>query len=270
MASRREQKAQARERRLAAEQAHATRTRRVRRVQLVAGVVAIAVVVVVVAIVVSSSASKRSGLPATRHQTRQVSATVAALLRGIPQSQTTLGDRSAPVTMTYYGDLECPYCARFTTDGGFGQLVANQVRHGEVKVRYASLCTATCNGPGQNVFDLQQVAADAAGRQHRFWDYAELFYREQGPEDSGYVTQRYLASLARQTPNLQLGTWRTDRRDPRLLGQVETDMSTAEARGVRSTPTLVMSGPRGRRVVSTPADGIPTYADLQQTLAHVS
>ena len=36
------------------------------------------------------------------------------------------------------------------------------------------------------------------------------------------------------------------------------------------TPTLVMSGPRGSRAVSTPADGIPTYADLQQTLEHVS
>jgi len=39
---------------------------------------------------------------------------------------------------------------------------------------------------------------------------------------------------------------------------------------VRVTPTLIMKGPRGTRLVPTPSDGIPTYSDLQQTVNQVS
>ena len=42
------------------------------------------------------------------------------------------------------------------------------------------------------MFKDQQVAALAAGMQKKFWNYAELFYHEQGQEDTGYVTESYL------------------------------------------------------------------------------
>jgi len=81
--------------------------------------------------------------------------------------------------MTYYGDLECPICRDFTLSGGFPQLVANDIRAGKVKVVYKAFETAT---PSPQTFQTQQVAALAAGKQNHFWDYAELFYREQGAE----------------------------------------------------------------------------------------
>ena len=51
---------------------------------------------------------------------------------------------------------------------------------GKVKVVYRSFCTATCNGPDPSVFNTQQVAGLAAGKQNKFWQYTELFYHEQG------------------------------------------------------------------------------------------
>ena len=59
-----------------------------------------------------------------------------------------------------------------------------------MQVVYKALQTATRD---QQTFQLQQVAALAAGQQQRFWNYAELFYHEQGQEDSGYVNESYLA-----------------------------------------------------------------------------
>ncbi len=114
---------------------------------------------------------------------------VNSLLNGIPQSGATLGKPTAPVTMTYYGDLECPICQDSRVDGGFPQLVANEVRQGKVKVVYRAFETATQD---PSTFKTQQVAALAAGQQNRFWDFAELFYHQQGAEDSGYVTEAYL------------------------------------------------------------------------------
>ena len=37
--------------------------------------------------------------------------------------------------MTYFGDYECPICQAFTLEGGFPQLVQNEVRPGKVQVR---------------------------------------------------------------------------------------------------------------------------------------
>ena len=111
--------------------------------------------------------------------------------------------------MTYYGDYECPVCQAFTLDGGFNQLVSKDVRPGKVKVVYKSFCTATCDGPNQNSFTVQQVAGLAAGEQKMFWQYTELFYHEQGQEDSGYVNAAYFDGLAQQVPGLNYAAWLT-------------------------------------------------------------
>ena len=84
--------------------------------------------------------------------------------------------------MTYYGDLECPICQDFTLSGGFPQLVSNEVRTGKVQVVYKAFQTATRD---PTVFKTQQVAALAAGQQQQFWNFAELFYHEQGQRGLG-------------------------------------------------------------------------------------
>ena len=42
------------------------------------------------------------------------------------------------------------------------------------------------------------MAGLAAGKQNLFWQYTELFYHEQGQEDTGYVNEAYLTGLAQQ------------------------------------------------------------------------
>ncbi len=111
--------------------------------------------------------------------------------------------------MTYYGDYQCPVCKAFTLEGGFPQLVQNEVRQGKVQVLYKSFCTATCNGPDPSVFTTQQVAGLAAGKQNKFWQYTELFYNQQGQEDTTYVTEAYLTSSANQVTGLNLAKWKS-------------------------------------------------------------
>lgn len=210
----------------------------------------------------ASAQRSRAQAPAARQQEQAVN----ALLAGIPQSGTRLGNATAPVTMYYFGDLECPVCRDFTLLGGLSQLIAKDVRAGSVRIVYRSFCTATCNGPGPQVFARQQIAAYAAGMQGRFWDYAELFYREQGQEGTGYVTEAYLDGLARQTPGLDYSLWQKDRGDPSLLAQVQADEKEANRLRLPGTPTLIMQGPRGAYEVP---QTIATYAQLQQAIAHV-
>lgn len=254
MATRVEQKQQARAARIAAEQAAGARAARLIRIRMLVGVVLIAIAVVAVG-VAASSRSTPSGL----QHGKTAAATyrnVAAELHGIPQNGTTLGNPNAKVTLTYYGDLECPVCATLATDPSLlPHFIQTEVKTGVAKVTYRSLCTATCNDAGPTVFNTQQTAAYAAGRQNLFWDYAELFYHEQGSEGSGYATDSFFDTIAGQIPALDLKRWQSDSRDPSLLAQVQSDQAAASNDGFEATPSLVMSGPKGSESLGS---GLPT------------
>ncbi len=265
MASRKEQKEAARQQRLAAQQEAAAKAQRMRRVQILGGAVAVAVVVVVVAIVLSAHPGKAVNVNSPEARTAQTH--VNGLLAGIPQSGETLGKPSAPVTITEYGDLECSVCDVLATPTSFtnpegeqgsgweDKLITNYVRTGKAKLVYKSLETASSLNPDKNAFMQQQVAAYAAGLQGKGWNYIELMYNEQGHEGANYVTQGYLDGLAKQIPGLNLTKWTADRK----LASLSSEINAQNQQGITvsgggSTPTVVISGPKG---VANPIIGLP-------------
>lgn len=265
MASRAQQKEQARQQRLAQERERAERARRQRRLQMIVGVVVAAVVVVGIAIAISvGSGSNKKAPAATSAKARQIAATVASALNGIPQNGNRLGSPSAKVTVTEYGDLQCPICAQFA-QGAEKQLIAGEVRSGKVALVYRSLCTATCNY-NQSLFVPQQTAAIAAGLQNKEWNYVELFYNEQGAEGTPYVNDAFLNGLATQIPGLNYQAWSAARGRSSLAGQVTADEQAAATKGFNSTPTLLFSGPKGTQSVN----GDVPYSTVQQAIKLVS
>ncbi len=240
--SRKERREQARAERHAAEAAAAAASARRRRLMQLGGVAVAVIVIAAIVIAVSSGGSSKQGI-ATGTQANQPVNTVTSELSGIPQSANILGNPNAGVTVQYFGDLQCPVCAQFTV-GTMAQMINTYVKPGTVKVEYRSLQTAT---PDANVFHEEQAAALAAGRQSKMWDYVELFYRQQGPEGSGYVTQNFLQQIARQVPGLDFNKWNTDRFDPKLRAEVSADEQVAAKAGLNSTPTLIVIGPRGNK-----------------------
>jgi protein-disulfide isomerase len=234
---RKERRELARAQRLAAEQAARERAARRRRLSRLAGTLGVVVVILVAAIVVSGTGAGTAdrGIVHGR-EVRTTVDEVSSLLAGIPESGSTLGNPEAPVTLEYFGDLECPYCQLFTLES-LPTLIESYVRSGKLEIRYRSLETAT-RDPA--VFRPQQMAALAAGRQDRLWYYVELFYREQGEEDSGYVTETYLRGLASQVPALDFSRWQGDRDDPALAAEVAGDEHAALQAGLRSTPSFLL------------------------------
>ncbi len=266
MASRKAQKDAARERRLAEERDRAERERRTRRLRMVGGVVVVAVALVVVAIAVSSGgSSSASVVRPTSPSAKTAQAAVTSLLQGIPQKGNTLGSPSAKVTVTEFGDLECPVCKTFAL-GAENQLIAHEVRAGKVKLVYRSLETASGTANGA-MFVPQQAAALAAGQQKLGWNYIELFYHEQGDETTSYVTDSFLGGLAKQVSGLNYGRWSTDRQSSTLATQVQKDMQDATAAGYNSTPTLLINGPKSQ---AKPIVGQVDYAALQSAIKSVS
>lgn len=170
------------------------------------------------------------------------------------------------MTVTEFADLECSVCRAFAL-GAEQRLISHEVRGGRVKLVYRSLCTATCTGQlGRAGFPGQQSAAYAAGLQGRGWYYIELFYEEQGAENSDYVQAHYLEGLARQISGLDFRRWASDNSLPRLRRQVAADEMAASAQGFGHTPTIVVRGPRGS---SKPIVGDASYGQLQAAIHSV-
>ena len=253
MATRAEQKAKAREERLAREREAAEAARRRQRLYTIGGVVVVAIIVVAVIIAIASGGGSSSGGGG------KAASTVDKLLAGIPQSGATLGKASAPVTVTLFEDLECPVCKEFNLGAG-NQVIKNEVRAGKVKLVFKSLQTAT---PDLATFQFQQQAAVAAGRQNKLWHFTENFYHEQGPEGTPYVTEAYLDKLAKQIPGLNYQQWLQARKAANLAGPVNADLAEARTKGFNSTPTIVVQGPKSS---PSPVSGAIDYGQLQSLI----
>jgi protein-disulfide isomerase len=233
--TRKQRREQAREQRKEMEQAAAaSAARRTRMTQL--GVVVTVVVVAIIVILVATSGGSKTGIPTSKHEQTSVTKQVASLIGGIPQSGNTLGSPTAPVTLKYFGDLECPICREFTL-GALPGIIQKYVRAGKVRIEYHSMETATRE---PEVFKTQQVAAYAAGKQDKGWYFIETFYHEQGEEDSGYVTEKYIHGIASQVPGLNLAKWSSDRGDSELANEVETDKQIANNEHFEGTPSFLL------------------------------
>jgi protein-disulfide isomerase len=233
--TRKQRREQARaERRALEEQQMASAKRRARLTQL--GIVVAVVVVAVVVILIATGGGSKSGLPTSKHEENATVAEISKLLDGIPQSGSALGAPTAPLTLKYFGDLQCPICKDFTL-GALPSIIPQWVRTGKLRIEYLSMETATRE---PEIFDKQQIAAYAAGKQSKGWNYIETFYHEQGEENTEYVNEQYLQGIARQVPGLNLAKWESDRNDPALSNQVETDKQIANNEGFNGTPSFLI------------------------------
>lgn len=237
--TRKQRRDQAREQRRNQEQASAAADARRRRLMQLGGAIG-AVVAVIVVIVVATGKSKNpateSTLPKTTAAKSESAKAVESLLGGIHQSGITLGSPKAPVTMQYFGDLQCPICREFTL-GALPGIIQHEVRTGKLKIEYRSLETATRE---PEIFQNQQIAAYAAGKQNRAWYFIELFYHEQGQEGTGYVTEKYIQGLAAQVPGLNLPQWQKDRGDKAIEAQILGDEKAAHEIGFEGTPSFML------------------------------
>lgn len=213
-----------------------------RRLALIA-VAIIAVVIAAAAIVVNTSggsgekpATSNSTAPSQTVLPEQSAAAVFALLAGIPQQGNGLGSPRAPWTLQYFGDLECTTCKEFTV-GVLPVLLRNWVRTGKLRIEYRALQSAT---PDRRTFVDQQAAALAAGKQALMWNFIELFYREEGEENTGYATESYIEGIARQVPGLNFRQWLTDVRKPATFNELVSDNKAAKRARLPGTPTFVI------------------------------
>jgi protein-disulfide isomerase len=235
---------QRRDERLEAEdEAAAEAARRHRLLQLSVGGVFLAIIIVVVIIVVAGSGGSKGGEPSNLSDVGQVD----KLLSGIPQSATVLGKPSAPVKIFEYGDLQCPFCKE-NAEHITPPIIENAVRNGEATLTFRNFIII---GPDSVPAG---EAALAAGAQHKAWNFIELWYRNQGEENSGYVTEEFIESIGKGAGIPNLAQWNKERKSKKYKKQLEETTKQAEKIGFEGTPSFAVEGPssKGLELIGTP------------------
>lgn len=215
--------------------------RRTKLMQLAAGAVFLTIVVVVALIVINGSSSDSGG----DAENIEGAAEVASALQGIPQNEMVLGDPKAPVELVEFGDLQCPVCKGFAEEI-LPPIIENQVKNGEAKIAFRNF---TIIGP-QSVD--AGAAALAAGAQGRGWNFVELFYKNQGTENSGYADDAFLEAIAEGAGVKDMAKWNEDRK--LLRAEVEETSQEAKQLEFNGTPSFAIEGPstQGLEAIGTP------------------
>lgn len=184
MASRKEQKAAARERLRREMEQRKKRARRNRIIGVTAGVVVLIVAAVSIGIVVQNQRDKEAAAKAENKQ-------------GTPTKinddgvSIRVGKADAPVTLTVYEDFRCPACKQFET--AYGKTIDKLVEEGKLKVDYHIATIIDANVPGTKGSKVAGNAAVCANEVGKFKPYHDVLFQNQPPEQyDGFKTDQML------------------------------------------------------------------------------
>lgn len=227
--------------------------RRERLIKLGSATAFLAIVVVAVLVVIGQSQSDGGDAGSI-----DGAAEVRRELDGIPQRGLVLGDPGAKVTLVEFGDLQCPVCKGYAEEV-VPPVIESKVRSGEAKLDFRNF----------TIIDEESTyaaaAAIAAGEQGRGWDFVELFYRNQGIEATGYVTDEFLTAVAEAAGVPDVEKWNGARVSDRVIDRVGAETAEAERLGFTGTPSFAVEGPDtdGLQTLGTPGSA----GDLEAAIA---
>jgi len=154
-------------------------------------------------------------------------------LNGIPQDGSVLGSPSAKVTLIEYADPQCPAC-RLYTESMFPTVVDEYVRPGKVATEFRGFPFI-----GEDSVTGYRYLL-AAGLQDKLWNLAEALYRNQGAENSGWLTEDLVRRLAAEIPGLDVDRLLSDAQRSAIVEQASSAAAKASAAGIQGTPTFLV------------------------------
>ncbi len=134
------------------------------------------------------------------------------------------------VEVVFYGDFLCPYCRRLRPI----MIRLRQALGQGMAFVFRNFFNET-NHPGAN---FMARAAEAAGKQGRYWEMYDRFYGQQKP-----LSEQDAREHARAM-GLDMTQFEKDLASPEVARHVEEDLADGRANGVTGTPTLFIDGLR--------------------------
>lgn len=141
-----------------------------------------------------------------------------------------LGVDSAPVTIIEFGDLECPFCQKFSLET-LPEIVKNEIAQGRVRLVWKDFPLST-HARAEKAHEAARCAQD----QGRFWEYHDLLYRNQRALE--------ISALKQYATTLGLDQTLFDQclDSGQYKGLITEGIAQGVAAGVRGTPSFLING----------------------------
>jgi protein-disulfide isomerase len=197
--------------------------------------VVLAAVVVFAAILISSGGGGGNGGETSASPTpgADVAQQVETAYAGIPQTGIRLGKAGAPATLIEIADLQCPFCAEYSRTA-MPSVIKDYVRTG--RLNYELRIRSFLGRDSVRAAGAAAAAADA----NRLYQFADLFYLNQGPENSGYADSAFMRRIASQVPGLDAAKVVAAANDPLSHPAVAGAETFARDIGSGSTPDFFL------------------------------
>jgi protein-disulfide isomerase len=156
------------------------------------------------------------------------------------------GDASAAATLEEFGDFQCPPCGGFhpelkKIEADYGSRLRVVFRHLPLPQIHKNAIAAA-------------QAAEAAGRQGRFWQMHDMLYENQSAWEKATDASAMFTSYARSL-GLDVQRFAGDLNSADVNNRIRADMMRADSLGVTGTPTLFLNG----REVTLPSSNAIQY-----------
>ncbi len=172
---------------------------------------------------------------------------VQRIFGGIAQDGAYIGPEDATTTITVFNDLQCAPCADWEINT-IDPLVEKYARTGDARLEFRHFSLAP------NDTTLAAIAAEAAGKQSRQWQYLDTFVRNIEVTKTRAIDETFLREVAEAVPELDPQQWNEDYNDPATEELVRQDAMLAADLKLPAEPAVVVSGPGGQRqLIETPS-----------------
>lgn len=171
----------------------------------------------------------------TRPKTADVTSPIDTTLPSVKSSGYTVGNASAPIEVTEFGDYECPACGRFS-ELTEPDIRKNYVNTGKVLWRFIDFPL----GMHKNTWQASRAAA-CADEQGKFWEFHDALYSTQD-QWNGEATSnpdKYMKQLGGKL-GLNADQFNTCVDTKKTQAKVQAHYQLAMQRAVSQTPTFVI------------------------------
>lgn len=182
-----------------------------------------------------------------------------SLTRGIAQENMTIGDPSAAVEIVEYLDVACPACAK-ASGTIVRELISGPVREGEARLTMRPLSLLHPQTSERGTLGIR-----AAGAQGAAWQFATLLLNNQGSSGTDWLTDEILEAIATKT-GVDVERWKDDYVGDAVASSLWADMDMSKEDALQVTPTFVVIGPSGKRVL----EGVPSLDAVRDAIAEVA
>lgn len=148
-------------------------------------------------------------------------------------SNNTIGKGSTGVVLLEYGDFQCPYCGQYYP-------IVKQVQekyNDQITLRFMHFPITSAH---QNAFAAAR-AAEAAGKQGKFWEMYDQLYSNQTAWSSASDPATAFQTYARLI-GIDATKFKQDYASSVVNDTINADMASGTDKGVTGTPTFYLDG----------------------------